>query len=115
MCCRGRSGRAGGSCGVLPAKVGGVGGEVLDVVVGKVGGLDAAGDAGLGQQPADPACHRVDVGGGVAVVGPALAEHDIGGGVGGAAEGPPVAEQVPHGRVDDLVRRPLGGQDDDHA
>ena len=30
-------------------------------------------------------------------------------------EGPPVGEQVPHGRVDDLVGGPLGGQDDDHA
>ena len=83
------------------------------MVVGEVGGLDAAGNAGLGQQPADAAGHRVDVGGGVTVVGPALAEYDVGGGVGGAAEGPPVAEQVPHGRVDDLVGGPLGGQDED--
>ena len=55
------------------------------------------------------------LGGGVAVVGPALAEHHVGAGVGGAAERPPVAEQVPHGRVDDLMGGPLGGQDDDHA
>ena len=61
----------------------------------------------------DPAGERVDVGGGVAFGCPALAEHDVGGGVGGAAERPPVGEQVPHGRVDDLMGGPLGGQDDD--
>src|SRR4029077_12494109 len=72
-------------------------------------------DAGLGQQPADPACEGVDVGGGVAFGGPALAEHDVGGGVGGAPERPPVGEQVPHRGVDDLVGGPLGGQHDDDA
>ena len=35
--------------------------------------------------------------------------------MGGAAECHPVAEQVPHGRVDDLVGGPLGGQHEDHA
>ena len=57
---------------------------------------------------------RVDLGGGVALVGPAVAQHRVGAGVGGAAERPPVAEQVPHGRVDDLMGGPLGSQDDDH-
>ncbi len=38
---------------------------------------------------------------------------DVGAGVGGAPEGPPVAEQVTHGRVDDLVGGPLSGQDED--
>src|SRR6266542_6955986 len=86
-----------------------------DVVVGEVSGLDPLRDAGLGQQPADAAGERVDVGGGVAFVGPAVAEHHIRAGICGAAECPPVAEQVPHGRVDDLVGGPLGGQDDDDA
>src|SRR5580692_8437800 len=37
--------------GLLPAELGGVGGQELDVVVGEVGGLDPAGDAGFGEQP----------------------------------------------------------------
>src|SRR5690349_15176951 len=112
---RARSGRVRRSRGGPVAEPGRVGGEVLDGVVIEVGGLDPAGDAGLGQQPADPACEGVDVGGGVAFGGPALAEHDVGGGVGGAAERPPVGEQVPHGRVYDLVGGPLGGQGEDDA
>src|SRR6266851_821253 len=100
---------------VLPAELGGVGGQVLDVVVGEVGGLDAAGGAGLGQEPGHAACEGVDGGGGVALSGPAVAQDGVGGGVGGAAEGPPVAEQVAQGGVDDLVGRPLSGQDDDDA
>ena len=67
----------GGSCGVLAAQPGRVGGQVFDVVVGEVGGLDPARDAGLGQQPADPSGQRVDVGGGVSLGGPALAEHGV--------------------------------------
>ena len=63
---------------------------------------------------ATPRASGVDGGGGVVLGGPALAKHHIGGGVGGAAEREPVGEQVPHGRVDDLVRGPLGGQDEDH-
>src|SRR6185437_1071229 len=74
---------------------------------------DAAGGAGFGQQPADAAGEGVDLGGGVAFAGPALAEDGVGGGVGGAPECPPVGEQVPHGRVDDLVGGALGGEDDD--
>ena len=53
------------------------------------------------------------LGGGVALAGPAVAEDGVGGAVGGAAEGPPVAEQVAQAGVDDLVGGPLGGQDDD--
>ena len=76
---RARSGRVRGSCGGPAAEPGRVGGQVLDGVVVEVGGLDPARDAGLGQQPADAAGEGVDVGGGVAFGGPALAEHDVGG------------------------------------
>src|SRR5215831_12537089 len=56
--------------GFLAAELSGVGGQVLDVGVGEVGGLDPAGDAGLGQQPGHPAGERVDRSGGVALPGP---------------------------------------------
>jgi len=65
--------------GVLPAELGGVGGQVLDVCVGEVGGLDAAGDAGFGEQPGHAACKRVDGRGGVACCCPAVPEHGVGG------------------------------------
>jgi hypothetical protein len=70
-------------------------GEVDNVVVGEVSGLDAAGDAVFGAEPADAAGLRVDLFGGVALVGPAVAEDGVRGRLGGAAEGPPVAEQIP--------------------
>ena len=78
-------------CGRLAAH----GGEVDDLLVGEVGGLDPAGDAVFGAQPGHAAGLGVDLGGGVALVGPAVPEDGVGAGFGGAAEGPPVAEQVP--------------------
>src|SRR5271165_2920642 len=111
----GGSGGVGGSCCLRPVpEFGRVGGEVGDVLIGEVGGFDPPGDAGLGQQPADAPGQGVDAGGGVALACPAVPEDHIGAGIGGAPERPPVAEQVPHGRVDDLIRGPLGGQDEDH-
>src|SRR5215470_352204 len=80
-----------------------VGGQVGDVGVGEVGGLNAAGDAGFGQQPADAPGEGIDLGGGVALVGPALAEYGVAAAIGGAPECPPVGEQVPQARVDYLV------------
>src|SRR5262245_23041160 len=71
----------------------GAGGEVDDLFVGEVGGLDAAGDAVFGAQPRDPACLGVDLGGGVALVGPAVAEDGVAACFGGAAACPRVHEQ----------------------
>src|ERR1700758_5741529 len=56
----GRGRRVRCSCGCRAAQAGRVGGQVLDVGVGEVGGLDPARDAGFGQQPADPPGQRVD-------------------------------------------------------
>jgi hypothetical protein len=83
---------------------------VLDVVVGEVGGLDAAGGSGFGQKPGDAAGEGVDAGGGVSLASPAVPEDGVGGGVGGAPEGPPVAEQVAEAGVDDLMRWSLGAE-----
>src|SRR5215472_11151750 len=77
------------------AERGGVFGEGDDVVVGEVGGLDPAGDAVFGPQPGHPAGLGVDVFGGVTLGRPPVSEDGVGGGFGGAAERPPVPEQVP--------------------
>ena len=83
---RGRSGLCGAHAASCAAQAGRVDGQVLDGVVIEAGGLDPAGDAGLGQQPADTSRERVDIGGGVALAAqpwPSTASED---GVGGAAE-----------------------------
>src|SRR5262249_1372776 len=74
-----------------------------------------AGDAVFGAQPADAAGLGVDLGGRVAHAGPAVAQDGVRGRLGGAAEGPPVAEQVPQAGGDDVGRGPLGGLDGDDA
>src|SRR5215472_13016431 len=95
--------------------LGGPSSQVDDLVVGEVGGLDPAGDAVFGAQPADAAGLGVDLGGRVAHAGPAVAEDGVGAGFGGAAERPPVAEQVAQAGGDDVGRWPLGGLDGDDA
>src|SRR5262249_49448912 len=101
--------------GVGGAGLGGPPGQVDDLLVGEVGGFDPAGDAVLGAQPADTAGLGVDLGGRVAHAGPAVAEDGVAAGFGGAAEGPPVAEQVGQAGGDDVGRGPLGGLDGDDA
>jgi hypothetical protein len=93
-------------------------GEVNDLVVGEVGGLDPAWLAVLGAQQRHAACLGVDqrlVGSIPASRCPALTQDAVRGRAGGAAEGPAVAKQVTQRRVDDLMRRPLGGQYRDDA
>src|SRR5207248_4029990 len=87
------------------------GGQVDDLLVGQVGGLDPPRDAVLGPQPAHAPCLRVDLGGRVPLVGPAVAEDRVRAGLGGAAERPPVAEQIPQAGGDDVRAGPLGGLD----
>ena len=79
----------------MGASLGGPGGQVDDVLIGEVGGLDPAGDAVFGAQPADAAGLGVDLGGRVALAGPAVPEDGVGGGFRTAAKRLPVAEQVP--------------------
>src|SRR5690348_1010672 len=97
------------------AGLGGPVGQVDDLLVGQVGGLDPPRDAVLGAQPADAAGLRVDLGGRVALVGPAMTEDGVAAGFGGAAEGPPVAEQVAQAGGDDVGRWPLGRLHGDNA
>src|SRR5271165_3188907 len=97
------------------AEGGGVGGQAGDVVVGQVGDLDAAGDAALGDQPAQPLVGGGDAGGGEALAGPAVAEDDVAAAIRGAAERRAVAEQVAQALGDDVDRGSLGGGDDRHG
>src|SRR6266536_2384662 len=108
---RGRSG--GGGHGGGPTDPGGVVGDRLNLGVGEVGDLDAAGDAALGEQQGFALVFGFNVVGVVALLGPALAEDDVGAVRGGAAERAPVAEDVPQRGGDDVEGRPLGGGDDD--
>ena len=119
------AGACGGSCGVTftarddRAAAGGLGrwgvvqgggllGQGDDLLVGEVGGLDPAGDAVFGAQPGHAACLGVDLFGGVALDGPPWPEDGVGAGFGGAAERPPVAEQVPQRGGDDVGARAAG-------
>src|SRR5262249_35237761 len=95
------------------AGLGGPVGQVDDLLVGEVGGFDPAGDAVFGPEPADAAGLRVDLGRGVALVGPAVTEDGVTAGFGGAAEGPPVAEQVAQAGGDYVSRWPLSRLDRD--
>ena len=96
------------AAGMDCAGLSGPGGEVDDVVVGQVGGLDAAGDAVFGAQPGDPARLGVDFLGGVALGRPAVPQDGVRGSLGGAAERPPVAEQVAQRGGDDVGRWAAG-------
>jgi hypothetical protein len=97
----------------MPRPGGRAGGQVGDVGVGEIGGLDPPGCTGFGEQPADATGEGVDFRSGITFPRPAVPQHRVGAGVSGAAEGEPVGEQIPHGRVDDLVGGALGGEDDD--
>jgi hypothetical protein len=77
---------AGGSCLCCPP------GEVDDLLIGEVGGLDPPGNAIFCAEPRHNTSLRVDLGGRVALVGPAVPEDGVRASLGGAPEGPPAAE-----------------------
>src|SRR6266516_4375614 len=78
-----------------------VGDDAADVFIGEVGAFEPARDAAFGEQPADPAGFGGDVGGVVALLGPAGAQDDVRASVGGAAERASVRADIPQaGRHD---------------
>src|SRR5579859_1553488 len=99
----------------LAACPGGVVGQSGDIGVGQVGGLDKPRAAAFSDEIGHALLAGKNGRGVESGFGPAIAQDDVAGPSGGAAEGGPVAEQVPQAFRDDVDGGPLGGGDDRHG